>query len=59
MRIKRRHWIILGGLATLAALAALALRPDVYVVESSSAQTGMLQVTIDEDGVTRLRTGNR
>ena len=55
MRIKRRHWIILGGLATLAALAALALRPDVYVVESSSAQTGMLQVTIDEDGVTRVR----
>jgi HlyD family secretion protein len=55
MRIKRRHWIILGGLATLAALAARALRPDVYVVESSVAQTGMLQVTIDEDGVTRVR----
>ena len=51
---RRIKWII--GLAALAALVAIVvMRPDVVAVDVVSVERGPLTVTIDEDGITRIR----
>jgi HlyD family secretion protein len=42
-------------MAAVAVIAAILLRPDVYEVESTVLREGVLQVTLDADGVTRVR----
>jgi len=51
---KRIKWII--GLAALAALVTtVVMRPDVVLVDVVRVERGPLSVTIDEDGITRIR----
>jgi HlyD family secretion protein len=51
---RRIRWII--GLTALTALAAaVVMRPDVVAVDVVSVERGPLAVTIDEDGITRIR----
>ena len=54
MRLKRRH-AVLVGLLLAGGLAGLLLRPTVYEVETAVVQRGALRVTVDEDGVTKIR----
>lgn len=56
MSIARRRLAIWGSLlALLAAGIAYALRPQPIQVDLATAETGMLRVTIDEEGETRVR----
>lgn len=55
MRLARKHWMLIGGVVVTGFIAALMLRPDVYAVETALVDTGLLQITVDEDGVTRVR----
>lgn len=56
MRVAKRRLVIWGGLlAVLAAGIAYALRPQPIPVDLATAETGMLRVTIDEEGETRVR----
>lgn len=50
-----RRWIWVGGIAVSVLLVALALRPDPVDVEVDIAEAGLLQVTIEEDGLTRIK----
>ena len=51
---RRIRWII--GLAAVTALVAiLVMRPDVVTVDVVTIERGPLSVTIDEDGITRIR----
>jgi HlyD family secretion protein len=50
---RRVWWIAGGGVAVL--LLALALRPRGVVVETAAVATGALEVTLDEEGMTRVR----
>jgi HlyD family secretion protein len=51
---KRITWF--AGLTALAVVvAAVVMRPDILLVDVVSAQRGPLSVTIDEDGITRIR----
>ncbi|MEN8376702.1 MAG: HlyD family efflux transporter periplasmic adaptor subunit [Gemmatimonadota bacterium] len=55
MRLARRHiWIGLT-LAAVVAAVLLVMRPDPVSVELAEVDRGMLRVTIDEDGETRVR----
>lgn len=52
----KRRLVIWGGLlGVLAAAIAYALRPQPIPVDLTTATTGMLRVTIDEEGETRVR----
>lgn len=56
MRIVKRRLVIWGGLlAVLAAGIGYALRPQPIPVDLATAETGMILVTIDEEGETRVR----
>ena len=51
-----RRWILpVAGLVAVAALVAWALRPARVDVEVATATRGPMQVTLDEDGETRVR----
>jgi len=51
---KRITWF--AGLTALAVVvAAVVMRPNILLVDVVSAQRGPLSVTIDEDGITRIR----
>jgi HlyD family secretion protein len=51
---RRRVWWIAGGVV-LAVLMALALRPRGVAVETATVEIGPLEVTLDEEGMTRVR----
>lgn len=53
MRTSRRHWLV-GGTILAIAGAAWWLRPDPTEVQVSTVAPGVLRVTIDEPGLTRL-----
>ena len=54
-RFLRRRWLVLlGGLLALA-VAAYVMQPAAIPVEVSTAEQGLLRVTVDEDGKTRIR----
>lgn len=53
--MKRKHWLLIAAIAAAGVLTFLLLQPDEYAVETSTVARGLLQVTIDEDGVTRVR----
>lgn len=53
-RTRRLKWIA-GLLATLVVIALLVMRPTVLEVDVTVVEPGPLMVTIDEDGMTRLR----
>jgi HlyD family secretion protein len=55
MRIGRRHLIWIGGTLAAAAIVAALLRPPVIEVDTAAVARGRLQVTVDEEGETRLR----
>src|SRR5512138_3184068 len=55
MAVKRRPAVRLGALVMRAGVAWLLLRPTVYPVETARVERGMLRVTVDEDGVTRIQ----
>lgn len=51
-----KRWTIWAvGLAVLATAIVLALRPRPALVDLARVQEGPMQVTVDEDGVTRIR----
>jgi HlyD family secretion protein len=51
-----RRNLIIGGLVLAAGLVVLlVLRPEAILVETARVERGALQVTIDEDGETRVR----
>jgi HlyD family secretion protein len=52
-RLRRGRWILAG--LVLAALVAWALWPVPLVVETAAVARGPLQVTVEEDGVMRVR----
>ncbi|MBK5186829.1 MAG: HlyD family efflux transporter periplasmic adaptor subunit [Gemmatimonadaceae bacterium] len=54
-RIRKRRLAIIGAIAVLAAIAAITLRPKPAVVDVAVVTSEPLQVTIDEDGETRVR----
>jgi HlyD family secretion protein len=51
---RRRVWWIAGGVV-LVALLGLALRPRAVAVETATVASGSLEVTLDEEGMTRVR----
>jgi HlyD family secretion protein len=53
-RTRQLKWIA-GLLATLVVIALLVMRPTVLDVDVAVVEPGPLMVTIDEDGMTRLR----
>lgn len=54
--VKRRRWIVWGGIALAAAVVlALAFRPAPVAVEVARVERGRLAVTLDEEGETRVR----
>jgi HlyD family secretion protein len=55
MRIRRKHLIWIAGLLAAAALVSVLVRPAAVEVDMALAARGQLQVTIDEEGETRLR----
>lgn len=56
MSVAKRRLVIWGGLlAVLVAGIAYALRPQPVQVDLTAAGTGILRVTIDEEGETRVR----
>ncbi|MEK1924367.1 MAG: efflux transporter periplasmic adaptor subunit, partial [Rhizobium giardinii] len=56
MSVAKRRLVIWGGLlAVLVAGIAYALRPQPVQVDLTAAGTGVLRVTIDEEGETRVR----
>ena len=55
LRLTRRQTLVIGGLAVAAALAGFAFRPTVYRVDTTRVSAGPLRVTVDENGVTRVR----
>jgi len=55
MRLKRRNAIVLGGLLAAVLALWLMLRPTAYRVEVATVEWGPLQVTVDEDGMTRVQ----
>jgi HlyD family secretion protein len=50
-----RNWKLLAGVAGVAAILAVALWPEPIEVDLARASRGPLAVTIDEEGVTRVR----
>jgi len=50
-----RRWIWGVGIAVSLVLVALAMRPDPVDVDVDTAEAGWLRVTIEEDGLTRIR----
>lgn len=55
MRIERKHLVRIGVAAAVVLLIALMMRPERIPVEVTVADEGPLLVTIDEDGLTRVR----
>jgi HlyD family secretion protein len=55
MRWLLRHKKLIAGLLLLAGIVAMAMWPDTMEVESAAVTRGEMQVTIDEDGETRVR----
>jgi HlyD family secretion protein len=55
MKITRRHVMSAAIVLTLLALAAWFFRPDPVAVERARVTRGALQVTVDEDGRTRIK----
>jgi HlyD family secretion protein len=53
-RIRRIVWGIIAA-ALVVATAVVALRPTPVLVDTASVTRGPMQVTIDEDGLTRIR----
>lgn len=53
-KIRRLIWWTMG-LAILAGAVFIAMRPQPVLVDVANVSRGRLQVTIDEDGVTRIR----
>ena len=54
MMSKRMKWIV-GLMAVIVAMGLVVMRPEVVEVELVRVEPGPLQVTIDEDGETRIR----
>ena len=54
MRIKP-HFPTVAGLAIVTAIVVAALWPDAIPVDVAPVVAGPMQVTIDEDGLTRVR----
>jgi HlyD family secretion protein len=55
VRLGRRHLVLAGILAGGAVLAGILARPPVYAVDMVRAEIGPLRVTVDEEGVARVR----
>jgi HlyD family secretion protein len=55
MRWLLRHKKLIAGLLVLAGIVAMAMWPDTLEVETAAVTRGDMQVTIDEDGETRVR----
>jgi HlyD family secretion protein len=55
MKLSRRVKWTIGLATTAAALAMLVMRPEVIQVDFARVEAGPLSVTIDEDGMTRIR----
>jgi HlyD family secretion protein len=55
VKVRRKHLILIGSIVTGAVLVALSLRPGAVEVETVRADRGPFRVTVDEDGVTRIR----
>jgi HlyD family secretion protein len=53
-KVRRFVWWAMG-IALLAAAVVIALRPQPVLIDTAIASAGPLQVTVDEDGVTRIR----
>ncbi|MEW5918787.1 MAG: HlyD family efflux transporter periplasmic adaptor subunit [Gemmatimonadota bacterium] len=53
--MKRQHWVLAAAIAAAGVLTFVIVQPDEYLIEASTVERGQLQVTIDEDGVTRVR----
>jgi HlyD family secretion protein len=53
--MKRKHWLLAAAIAAAGVLTFVILQPDEYAVEARAVERGLLQVTIDEDGITRVR----
>jgi len=53
-KVRRIAWWAMG-IALLAAAVVVATRPQPVLIDTAVATEGLLQVTIDEDGVTRIR----
>ena len=53
-KVRRIAWWAMG-IALLAAAVVIAMRPQPVLIDTAVATEGLLQVTIDEDGVTRIR----
>jgi HlyD family secretion protein len=51
----RRRALWIAGVVALAALLAFALRPRGVAVETAAVTVGPLEVTLDEEGMTRVR----
>jgi HlyD family secretion protein len=55
MRWLLRHKTLIVGALVLAGIIAVAMWPQTMVVETATVSRGAMQVTIDEDGETRVR----
>jgi HlyD family secretion protein len=55
MRRLLRHRALLGGIVVIAALLFIALRPRPIEVELARVVRGAIRVTVDEEGITRIR----
>lgn len=55
MKITRRHWTYIFGALVLAGALAYAFMPGPVPVEIARVVRGALQVTVDEDGRTRIK----
>jgi HlyD family secretion protein len=55
MKIRRRHVTIAGAVATAAAVVVAVTRPAAVPVDIATVDTGYLRVTVDEEGITRVR----
>lgn len=55
MRMQRKHLIVAALVGALTLAVGIALRPMPLTVELARVERGPLQVTIDEDGLTRVK----
>jgi HlyD family secretion protein len=55
MTIRPGKWLLWGGALLVVALLAWSFRPQPVLVDIAVLQKGALRVTIDEEGVTRVR----
>lgn len=55
MKIRLGRLILWGAAALIVALVALSFRPQPVPIDMAAVETGPLRVTIDEEGMTRVR----